>query len=194
MDINNDFFTERDNNFGIISNKIAYYYNKVFNIEIMSLLYKKKIATQINDMMKSKNFSDKLRGFNFEFYILIKDNNKKILKYKLIKTKFNISEYIVNIEYDKNSFDFIECLYYFVDKKLCEYCNKIYMNRKSNKNISNILDRNNEINEDYQNRIIEKYGELGKLLNKIKSSFSKRKSSFLKSRFYSKTYPVWLKM
>ena len=103
MDINNDFFTERDNNFGIISNKIAYYYNKVFNIEIMSLLYKKKIATQINDMMKSKNFSDKLRGFNFDFYILIKDNNKKALKYKLIKTKFNVSEYIANTEYDKNA-------------------------------------------------------------------------------------------
>ena len=91
MDINNNFFTERDNNFGIISNKVAYYYNKVFNIEIMSLLYKKKIAAQINNIMKSKNFSDKLRGFNFEFYILIKDNNKKILKYKLIKNmiKYN---------------------------------------------------------------------------------------------------------
>lgn len=157
MDINNNLFTERDNNFGIISNKTAYYYSKVFNIEIVSLLYKKKVADQINNIMKSKNFSDKLRDFNFDFYILIKDNNKKILKYKLIKTKFNVSEYIANIEYDKNSFNFIECLYYFVDKTLCEYCNKRYMDRKNNKDISNILDKNNEINEDYQNWIIEKY-------------------------------------
>ena len=159
MDINNNFFTERDNNFGIISNKIAYYYNKVFNIEIMSLLYKKKIAAQINDMMKSKNFSDKLRGFNFEFYILIKDNNKKILKYKLIKNTFNASEYISNITYDRNSFNFIECLYYFVDKALREYCNKQYINKKNNEDINNILDKNNEINEDYQNWVIEQYGK-----------------------------------
>lgn len=159
MDINNDFFTERDNNFGIISNKIAYYYNKVFNIEIMSLLYKKKIAAQINDMMKSKNFSDKLRGFNFEFYILIKDNNKKILKYKLIKNTFNASEYISNITYDRNSFNFIECLYYFVDKALCKYCNKQYINKKNNRDINDILDKNNEINEDYQNWFIEQYGK-----------------------------------
>lgn len=159
MDINNDFFTERDNNFGIISNKIAYYYNKVFNIEIMSLLYKKKIAAQINDIMKSKNFSDKLRGLNFEFYILIKDNNKKILKYKLIKNTFNASKYISNIIYDRNSFNFIECLYYFVDEALCEYCNKQYINKKNNGDINNILDKNNEINEDYQNWIIEQYGE-----------------------------------
>ena len=159
MDINNDFFTERDNNFGIISNKIAYYYNKVFNIEIISLLYKKKIAAQINDMMKSKNFSDKLRGFNFEFYILIKDNNKKILKYKLIKNTFNASEYTSNITYDRNSFNFIECLYYFVDKALCEYCNKQYINKKNNRDINDILDKNNEINEDYQNWFIEQYGK-----------------------------------
>ena len=159
MDINNDFFTERDNNFGIISNKIAYYYNKVFNIEIMSLLYKKKIAAQINNIMKSKNFSDKLRGFNFEFYILIKDNNKKILKYKLIKNTFNASEYISNITYDRNSFNFIECLYYFVDKTLCEYCNKQYINKKNNRDINDILDKNNEINEDYQNWFIEQYGK-----------------------------------
>lgn len=159
MDINNNFFTERDNNFGIISNKVAYYYNKVFNIEIMSLLYKKKIAAQINNIMKSKNFSDKLRGFNFEFYILIKDNNKKILKYKLIKNTFNASEYISNITYDRNSFNFIECLYCFVDKALCEYCNKQYINKKNNGDINNILDKNNEINEDYQNWLIEQYGE-----------------------------------
>ena len=37
--MSNDFFTERDNNFGIISNKTAYYYSKVFNIEIVSLFF-----------------------------------------------------------------------------------------------------------------------------------------------------------
>lgn len=163
MDINNNLFTERDNNFGIISNKTAYYYSKVFNIEIISLLYKKKVAAQINNIMKSKNFSDRLRGFNFDFYILIKDNNKKILKYKLIETKFNVSEYIANTEYDKNSFNFIECLYYFVDETLCKYCSKRYMKRKNNKDISNILDKNNEINEDYQNWIIEKYEKTGEI-------------------------------
>ena len=85
MDINNDFFTERDNNFGIISNKIAYYYNKVFNIEIMSLLYKKKIAAQINDIIINEQEKNK----NYNPNDIFKTEEKNDIQEKTEKENFN---------------------------------------------------------------------------------------------------------
>ena len=45
---------QRNENFGIISNRIAYYYKEVFNVEIVSLLYKKKIDENIKKEEKNE--------------------------------------------------------------------------------------------------------------------------------------------
>ena len=84
---------QRNENFSIVSNRIAYYYKEVFNVEIVSLLYKKEVAERIQKMRNVQ--PDKLRGMTFDFYILIKDNNR-IFKYKLIKVDFSISKYLEN--------------------------------------------------------------------------------------------------
>ena len=48
--------------------------------------------------MQNADCLDKLRGEEFDFNVLIKDNNKNCFKYKLIKCNFVASEYIANNE------------------------------------------------------------------------------------------------
>ena len=69
---------KRSENFGIIPNKIAYYYKEVFNIEIVGLLYKKNLNRKINKEIKNNNCLEIVGISTFDFFILIKDNNKKI--------------------------------------------------------------------------------------------------------------------
>ncbi len=140
-------FQEKSQNFGIISNRIAYYYKNIFNIEIVSLLYKKKNSEKIKKIMQNASYLDKLRGEEFYFNVLIKDNNKKCFKYKLIKCKFVASEYIA----DNEKFDLFEALYYFVDKNLSNYCQKRYLNKATKSKMQEILEKDREINEEYKN-------------------------------------------
>lgn len=146
MDFN---FIENNNKFGTVSNRIAYYYKEVFDIEIVSLLYKNKDKTDIQDRLHAKNYLDKLRGIDFNFYILIKDNNR-IWKYKLIKCKLNCSNYIDN----NDTFDFSEALYYIVDQKVCEYCKKYKFKRMKKKDFEEILLKDREINDDYNSWVM----------------------------------------
>ncbi len=144
---------QRNENFGIISNRIAYYYKEVFNVEIVSLLYKKKIAENFKNTEKNKQIN-KLRGLVFDFYILIKDNNKKIFKYKLIKCSSNASNYVS----DKENFNFVDNLYEFVDEKMSEYCNENYLKANAPRELAlEILEKDKKINEDYKNWKIENY-------------------------------------
>lgn len=141
---------QRNEKFSIISNRIAYYYKEVFNVEIVSLLYKKEVAERIQKMRNVQ--PDKLRGATFDFYILIKDNNR-IFKYKLIKVDFNISKYVEN-----EWCDFIDILYELVDDKIGAYCQHRYMNDKvSRDKIQKFLEKDREINDDYNRWKIENY-------------------------------------
>lgn len=144
---------ERNEKFSIISNRIAYYYKEVFNIEIISLFYKKEIAE--NFRYNTNDYElDKLRELVFVFYVLIKDCNKKIFKYKLIKCCSNASNYLAN----KEDFHFVDSLYEFVDKGLGEYCKEKYMNDNiPRERILKFLKKDKEINEDYKKWKIENY-------------------------------------
>ena len=120
---------KRNENFAMVSNRIAYYYKEVFNIEIISLFYKKKTEEKLRKI-QNKGI-DKLRGLVFDFYVLIKDNNLKAFKYKIIKCSSNASFFIANRE----NFSFIDNLYNYVDDELVNYCNKKYMNDKTPREI-----------------------------------------------------------
>lgn len=145
-------FLDNEDKFGVIPNKIAYYYSKVFNIKIISLFCKENKKTKkIENLLN--NFEEKQY---FNFYILIKDNNKKILKYKLIKCNADILKYRNDLSLGDKTIDLLECLYYFVDKELCDYCKKRYVDNKNNEDIKEILRKNEEINLDYHNWISNK--------------------------------------
>lgn len=140
-------FQEKNQDFGIISNRIAYYYKNIFNVEIVSLLYRKKNSERVKRVMQNADYLDKLRGEEFDFNVLIKDNNKSCFKYKLIKCNFVASEYIANNE----KFDLLEALYYFVDKNLSDYCQKRYLNKATRSKMQEILEKDRELNEEYKN-------------------------------------------
>lgn len=151
-----DFKTleEKDLNFELISNRIAYYYKEVFNIEIINLFYKRNYKKMNDKNISLSNYLEILRIEVFDFYILVKDNNKKIFKYKLIKSRYDNSKY----RNGENKYvNFLEYLYFFVDESLCQYCQKYYLNKHNTKIINNILEKNNQINEDYQRWIVENY-------------------------------------
>ena len=46
-------FQEKNQDFGIISNRIAYYYKNIFNVEIISLLYRKKNSESVKRVMQN---------------------------------------------------------------------------------------------------------------------------------------------
>ena len=75
-----EFMQERNFNYMIISNRIKNYYKKMFNIEIINLFYKRKKKKSANQMMQQENYLRLIQAETFDFYILIKDNNKKIFK------------------------------------------------------------------------------------------------------------------
>ena len=109
MEFSKEILQARENNYSVIANRMAYYYKEVFNIEIVNLLYKKSKENNIN-------FANKIPKFDFK--ILIKDNNKKIFKYKILNARFDIIKYA---QFKHNHFsepktleDWEEILYYFL--------------------------------------------------------------------------------
>lgn len=151
-----EFMQERNFNYMIISNRIKNYYKKMFNIEIINLFYKRKNKKSANQMVQQENYLRLIQTETFDFYILIKDNNKKIFKYKLLKAKYDNAKYREN---KNENLDFMEKLYIFVDESLGNYCKKKYINKLNNEDLNNLIRKNGKINEDYKNWIIENYFE-----------------------------------
>lgn len=151
-----EFMQERNFNYMIISNRIKNYYKKMFNIEIINLFYKRKKKKSANQMVQQENYLRLIQAETFDFYILIKDNNKKIFKYKLLKAKYDNAKYREN---KNENLDFMEKLYIFVDESLGNYCKKKYINKLNSEDLNNLIRKDGEINEDYKNWIIENYFE-----------------------------------
>ena len=151
-----EFMQERNFNYMIISNRIKNYYKKMFNIEIINLFYKRKKKKSANQMVQQENYLRLIQAETFDFYILIKDNNKRIFKYKLLKAKYDNAKYREN---KNENLDFMEKLYIFVDESLGNYCKKQYINKLNSEDLNNLIRKNGEINEDYKNWIIENYFE-----------------------------------
>lgn len=151
-----EFMQERNFNYMIISNRIKNYYKKMFNIEIINLFYKRKNKKSANQMVQQENYLRLIQAETFDFYVLIKDNNKKIFKYKLLKAKYDNAKYREN---KNENLDFMEKLYIFVDESLGNYCKKKYINKLNSEDLNNLIRKNGEINEDYKNWIIENYFE-----------------------------------
>lgn len=121
MEFSKEILQARENNYSIVANRMAYYYKEVLNIEIINLFYK-------NKGKKAINFDDK--KIKFDFKILIKDNNKKIFKYRILNARFDIIKYA---QFKHNHFsdpktleDWEEILYYFIDNRIVEYCKEKY--------------------------------------------------------------------
>lgn len=151
-----EFMQERNFNYMIISNRIKNYYKKMFNIEIINLFYKRKKKKSANQMVQQENYLRLIQAETFDFYILIKDNNRRIFKYRLLKATYDNSRYREN---KNENLDFMEKLYVFVDENLGKYCKKRYINKLNNEDLNNLIRKNGEINEDYKNWIIENYFE-----------------------------------
>ena len=151
-----EFMQERNFNYMIISNRIKNYYKKMFNIEIINLFYKRKKKKRANQMVQQENYLRLIQAETFDFYILIKDNNKRIFKYKLLKAKYDNAKYREN---KNENLDFMEKLYIFVDESLGNYCKKKYINKLNSEDLNNLIRKDGEINEDYKNWIIENYFE-----------------------------------
>lgn len=145
--------------YSIVSNRIKLYYEKVFNIEIIGLFYKNKMKKSDSKCFNKKNSKNldnfkMLQAMAFDFHILIKDNNRKIFKYKLLKATYNGAKYR---EMQNKYLDLLEKIYLFVDETLLGYCQKKYLSKISNEKINDIIVRDKYINEDYKKWIIENY-------------------------------------
>lgn len=151
-----EFMQERNLNYMIISNRIKNYYKKMFDIEIINLFYKRKKKKNTNQMKQQENYLRLIQAETFDFYILIKDNNKKIFNHKLLKATYDNAKYKEN---KNENLDFMEKLYVFVDESLGNYCKKKYINKLNSEDLNNLIRKNGEINEDYKNWIIENYFE-----------------------------------
>lgn len=153
-----DFETmeQKNEKFALASNRIAYYYEKVFNVEIITLFYKRNKNKSSKKLVSNDNFLDKIKEEEFDFYILVKDYNKKIFRYRMIKAHYDNKKYK-----DEQNIDFLDKIYFFVDEYLCKYCRKYYTNSKHNKihneELNDIIYKNNELNSEYQKWIIEHY-------------------------------------
>ena len=148
MEFSKEILQARKNNYSIVANRMAYYYKEVLNIEIINLFYK-------NKGKKAINFDDK--KIKFDFKILIKDNNKKIFKYRILNARFDIIKYA---QFKHNHFsdpktleDWEEILYYFVDNRIVEYCKERYF--QNSDKLEEIIKKNDLINQDYQKWLID---------------------------------------
>lgn len=153
MEFNKEILQARENNYSIVANRMAYYYKEVLNIEIINLFYK-------NKGKKAINFDDK--KIKFDFKILIKDNNKKIFKYRILNARFDIIKYA---QFKHNHFsdpktleDWEEILYYFVDNRIVEYCKERYF--QNSDKLEEIIKKNDLINQDYQKWLIDFRNEI----------------------------------
>lgn len=152
--MNFETLEEKDQNFELVSNRINYYYKKVFNIEIINLFYRRNLKKMTAQNISLSNYLDAMRTEVFEFYILIKDNNKKIFKYRLLKSRYDGSKYK---DGENRYVSFLEYLYFFVDESLCQYCQKYYLGKYKPNQINDIIEKNNKINNDYHTWIVEHY-------------------------------------
>ena len=148
MEFSKEILQARENNYSIVANRMAYYYKEVLNIEIINLFYK-------NKGKKAINFDDK--KIKFDFKILIKDNNKKIFKYRILNARFDIIKYA---QFKHNHFsdpktleDWEEILYYFVDNRIVEYCKERYF--QNSDKLEEIMKKNDLINQDYQRWLLD---------------------------------------
>lgn len=148
MEFSKEILQARENNYSVIANRMAYYYREVLNIEIINLFYK-------NKGKKALNFDDK--KIKFDFKILIKDNNKKIFKYKVLNARFDIIKYA---QFKHNHFsepktleDWEEILYYFIDNRIVEYCKEKYF--QNSDKLEEIMKKNDLINQDYQRWLLD---------------------------------------
>ena len=148
MEFSKEILQARENNYSIVANRMAYYYKEVLNIEIINLFYK-------NKGKKAINFDDK--KIKFDFKILIKDNNKKIFKYRILNARFDIIKYA---QFKHNHFsdpktleDWEEILYYFIDNRIVEYCKERYF--QNSDKLEEIIKKNDLINQDYQKWLID---------------------------------------
>lgn len=141
-----------DQNFSIISNRFSYYYKQVFNVEIISIFVKNKFKIknkrQKNENQMLKNSLEEKIFNNKHVYILIKDKNKLIFQYKIIKVHLNRQEYMENITKYNN---FYEYFYNQIDTNISKYCQLKYMNKKNKKKLEEINLKNKKINNDYNN-------------------------------------------
>lgn len=55
-----DYLERQDENFKLISNRIAFYYKEVFNIEILNLFYKKNLKDITNKNINLPNYLEAL--------------------------------------------------------------------------------------------------------------------------------------
>lgn len=123
-------------------NRLAYYYNQVFDIQIITAMTDnlKLYKDMLNNMNKIENLSKNQR----KFYIIIRDNNKKIFKYKMIKCYIDWENFIKDNE-RKENIDFDDLIYYSIDNTLCNYCLKHkYLTTEKT------LKKNQKINQEYQ--------------------------------------------
>lgn len=148
MEFSKEILQARENNYSIVANRMAYYYKEVLNIEIINLFYK-------NKGKKAINFDDK--KIKFDFKILIKDNNKKIFKYRILNARFDIIKYA---QFKHNHFsdpktleDWEEILYYFIDNRIVEYCKEKYF--QNSDKLEEIMKKNDLINQDYQRWLLD---------------------------------------
>ena len=153
MEFSKEILQARENNYSIVANRMAYYYKEVLNIEIINLFYK-------NKGKKAINFDDK--KIKFDFKILIKDNNKKIFKYRILNARFDIIKYA---QFKHNHFsdpktleDWEEILYYFIDNRIVEYCKERYF--QNSDKLEEIIKKNDLINQDYQKWLIDFRNEI----------------------------------
>lgn len=148
MEFSKEILQARENNYSIVANRMAYYYKEVLNIEIINLFYK-------NKGKKAINFDDK--KIKFDFKILIKDNNKKIFKYRILNARFDIIKY-AQFKYNhfsdpKTLEDWEEILYYFIDNRIVEYCKEKYF--QNSDKLEEIMKKNDLINQDYQRWLLD---------------------------------------
>lgn len=148
MEFSKEILQARENNYSVIANRMAYYYKEVLNIEIINLFYK-------NKGKKAINFDDK--KIKFDFKILIKDNNKKIFKYRILNARFDIIKYA---QFKHNHFsdpktleDWEEILYYFIDNRIVGYCKEKYF--QNSDKLEEIMKKNDLINQDYQRWLLD---------------------------------------
>lgn len=149
-----ELLEKQDINFELVSNRIAFYYKEVFNIEILNLFYKRNLKKMSDKNIKLSNYLEVLPLEVFDFYILIKDNNKKVFKYKLLKATYDGKKYR---DKENRYVSFLEYLYFFVDEYLCRYCQKHYLGKHNTKQINMILEKDKKVNNDYHEWIMRNY-------------------------------------
>jgi broad-specificity NMP kinase len=148
MDNKNYYLTEKQEmSFPNVASRISYYYEEMFKINIMGLFYKKNLDKDLKKLISDCNYLKIMEYGEFDFYVLIKDNNKKFIKYRLLKCTYNSDKIKENLK----EMSFLDMIYFFVDEKIGDYCNEKYIKKYNNKQINDLILKNQEINNNYCN-------------------------------------------